>query len=718
VTELAPRDEVLTTTCPRDCYDSCGITVIKRDGLVTAVRGDPHHPVSRGALCGKCSTAYNREWRDPRKRLTQPLKRVRPKGCREGSAPDRDDDSFEPVSWEAAIADIAGRLRSIVDSHGPRSILNAHYTGTISLLAGIAPMRFFHRLGATEVTPDTICNMAGHVALRYVYGTSLDGFDPRTAKEAGCIVVWGANPHASAPHAHDHWLPEAPGTVVVVDPIRTPTAAQADIHLQPFPGSDAALAFALLHVIHRDGLIDESFVAGHVEGWDELEPVIAACDLQSLAGETGVPVRRIEEVAHLYARGPSLLWLGQGLQRQTTGGNVMRACALLPALTGNLCKPGAGFLYLNGNLAQRGMDEAYLSGAHLADAREDDTAPSAAPAVALPAVAANATAVAPIAPRAVSHMDFTDVLENPQRSRALFIWNMNPLGSCPNQARLRRALQRDDLLTVAVDLFPTDSTALADYVLPAASFLEFDDIVAPYFNPSLSAQAKVMEPLGQALPNLEIFRRLGREMGFEEPEFRESDAEILDTLMKRSGLGESFETLKAKGMIWVPRDPVSQFPDGVFDTPSGRIEVASARAEADGLPRLPQCWSDPRPSAGNLRLLSPAHAWLLNTSFGNVQKITVRLGQATILLHPADAAERRLREGDLARVHNPCGRLDLQVVLSRDIPRGVAVAHKGRWLTKDAAHANVNILNPGSKSDMGESTAVHSVEVMVEAASR
>jgi anaerobic selenocysteine-containing dehydrogenase len=674
-------------------------------------------------LCGKCSTAYNREWRDPGKRLTQPLKRVRPKGCRDASASERDDDCFEPVSWDAAIADIAGRLRSIVDSHGPRSILNAHYTGTISLLAGIAPMRFFHRLGATEVTPDTICNMAGHVALRYVYGTSLDGFDPRTVKDAACIVVWGANPHASAPHAHDHWLPEAPGRIVVVDPIRTPTAAQADIHLQPFPGSDAALAFALLHVIHRDGLIDESFVARHVEGWDELEPVIGACDLDRLAGETGVPVPLIEEVGRLYARGPSLLWLGQGLQRQTTGGNVMRACALLPALTGNLRKPGAGFLYLNGNLARRGMDEAYLSGAHLADAREDGAAPAVAGIA--QGVAPSAQGFAPIAPpaasstpRAVSHMDFTDVLEDPRRSRALFVWNMNPLGSCPNQARLRRALQRDDLLTVAVDLFPTDSTALADYVLPAASFLEFDDIVAPYFNPSLSAQAKVMEPLGQALPNLEIFRRLACAMGFEEPEFRESDAEILDTLMKRSGLGESFETLKAKGMIWVPKDPVSQFPDGVFDTPSGRIEVASARAEADGLPRLPQCWSDPRPSAGNLRLLSPAHAWLLNTSFGNVQKITVRLGQATILLHPADAAERRLREGDMARVHNHCGRLDLQVVLSRDIPRGVAVAHKGRWLTKEAAHANVNVLNPGSKSDMGESTAVHSVEVVVEAASR
>ena len=691
MTESAPNEETLTTTCPRDCYDSCGILVVKRAGLVSAVRGDPDHPVSRGALCGKCSTAYNREWRDPSRRLTQPLKRVRPKAHGQGARAPHDFADFEPVSWDTAIGEIAGRLASIVDSHGARSILNAHYTGTISLLAGIAPMRFFNRLGATEVTPDTICNMAGHVALRYMYGTSLDGFDPRTSKDAACILVWGANPHASAPHAHEHWLPEAPGKVIVVDPIRTPTAAEADIHLQPFPGSDAALAFALLSVIHRDGLIDEAFVSRHVQGWEELESFVAACDLGRLAEATGVPVRLIEKAAHLYAPGPSLLWLGQGLQRQVTGGNVMRACAMLPALTGNLCKPGAGFLYLNGNLSQRGMDEGYLSGAHLG--------------------------LVP-APPAVSHMDLAGVLEDRQRSRALFVWNMNPLGSCPNQARLRGALERDDLLTVAVDLFPTDSTALADYVLPAASFLEFDDIVAPYFNFSLAAQSKVMEPIGEALPNLEIFRRLGRAMGFGETEFHETDTQILQSLMSRSGLGESFETLKAKGMIWVPKDPLPQFAHRVFDTESGRIEIASDRAAAHGLPRLPQCWCDPRPAAGNLRLLSPAHAWLLNTTFGNVQRITLRLGQATILLHPADAAERSLREGDLALVRNRCGRLELTVVLSDDVPPGVAVAHKGRWLTQDAAYANVNALNPGRKSDMGESTAVHSVEVSVEAAYR
>jgi anaerobic selenocysteine-containing dehydrogenase len=676
VTATGSRDDVVLTTCPRDCYDTCGMLVHRRDGRVTAVRGNPAHAVSRGTLCGKCSTAYNREWRDPKYRLTQPLRRVGAKGA----------GRFEPVTWDTAFAEIAQRLQGIIASHGARTILNAHYTGTISLLAGIAPMRFFHRLGATEVTPDTICNMAGHVALRYMYGTSLDGFDPRTAKDAACIVVWGANPHASAPHAHEHWLPEARGTVVVIDPIRTPTAAQADIHLQPFPGSDAALAFALLHVIRREGLIDSAFIAAHVHGWDELEPLLGACDPAWGAAATGVPAASIEEVAVLYARGPSLLWLGQGLQRQTTGGNVMRACGLLPAVTGNLCKPGAGFLYLNGNLQQRRMDEDYLAGVHLGSR-------GGAP--------------------CVSHMDFAAALEDPARSRALFVWNMNPMASCPQQARLRRALQREDLLTIALDLFATDTTAMADYVLPAASFLEFDDLIASYFQLTLSAQVKAMEPLGSALPNLEIFRRLARAMGYSDPELQESDASILANLMDRSGLGMSFASLAERGSIWIPNEPAVQFSDGVFATPSGRIEIACARAAADGHPRLPQPWSDRRPAAGHLRLLSPAHAWLLNTSFGNVRQIDHRIGEATIALHPADAAERRLAEGDPALVHNSCGRLRLKVVISDQVPRGVALTHKGRWLCTDPASANVNVLNPGEKSDMGESTAVHSVEVSV-----
>ena len=671
----AQTGEVILSTCPRDCYDSCGILVLKDQGAVRAVRGDPLHPVARGHLCGKCSTAYNREWLDPKKRLTRPLRRTGAKGSGE----------FAAVSWEVAIGEIARALEQIIARHGAPAILDVHYTGTISLLAGLAPMRFFHRLGSTEVLPDTICNMAGHVALRYLYGTSLEGFDPRMAQQARCILVWGANPHASAPHAHEHWLTETAAEVIVVDPVRTPTAAAADLHVQPFPGSDAALAFAVLKVMQRDGLIDEAYVARHVLGFEELAPVIERLSLERLAGLTRVPVALIERLAHLYAPGPSLLWLGQGLQRQRTGGNVMRACALLPALSGNLGKPGAGVLYLNGNLEQRGLDESYLAGPHLARAP-------------LPTL---------------SHMDLAAALADPARSRGLIVWNMNPLASCPRQAQLRRALEREDLLTVVLDLFATDTTAYADYVLPAASFLEFDDLIAPYFQLALSAQVRAMAPPGDALPNLEIFRRLARALRFNEPELAESDASILATLLSRSGTGEDFASLARKGTIFVPPEPRIQFANGQFPTPSGRIEVASASAERDGLPRLPQCWTDAPPPPGRLRLLTPADAWLLNTSFGNVEQIGRRLGPALIGLNPADAAERGLEDGARARVRNACGELVLTVRITEEVARGVALSHKGRWLGGEARGANVNLLNPGDKSDMGESTAVHGVEVEV-----
>jgi anaerobic selenocysteine-containing dehydrogenase len=592
--------------------------------------------------------------------------------------------AFEPCSWHEALAEVASRLREIVATAGPETILNTHYTGTLSLLAFGFPMRFFHRLGATEVDPDTICNKAGHVALGYVYGTSETGFDPRTARDAGCIVVWGANPSASAPHQDEHWLGPASATTVVVDPIVTPTAAAADLHLQPFPGSDAALAFALLHVIERDGLVDEGYVREHTVGWDELRPLLEPCDPGWGERTTGVPAAHIEEVARLYAAGPSLLWLGQGLQRQRTGGNVMRACAVLPAVTGNLGKPGAGFLYLNWTDG-RGIDGDYVTAPHLARST----------------------------PPPVSQLDLAGRLEDPARSRALVAWNINVAASNPQQARLHRALARADLFTVVVDLFPTDTVAFADVVLPAASFLEFDDLVTSYFDLTLSAQAKAAEPMGESLPNQEIFRRLAAAMGYTEPELYESDREVIDEVLGRAGIGLGFEELAARGTVDVFPEAVLQFADGAFPTPSGRIEIASERAEADGLPRVPLPLADARPAEGRLRLLSPASQWHLNDSFGNVSKIERRAGPATIALHPADAATRGLAEGDDAIAENDTGRLTLRVVVSDSVPRGVALSHKGRWPGREPDGLNVNALNPGEKADMGESTAVHGVEVLV-----
>jgi anaerobic selenocysteine-containing dehydrogenase len=669
-------DEVVLTTCPRDCYDACGIAVVKRDGAIRHVRGDPDHPVSRGKLCSKCSIGYNGALLDPRERLTQPLRRVGAKG----------QGLFEPVSWDEALGEISERLQPVEALAGGHTVLNAHYTGTFSLLAYFFPLRFFHRLGATEVDPDTICNKAGHVALEYVYGSSLVGFDPLTARDSACILVWGANPSASAPHAHEHWLAESPARVIVVDPVRTPTADAADLHLQPFPGSDAALAFTLLHVIAREGLVDEGFVGSHTVGWKELEPLLAECTPGWGEDATGVPARLIEDAARVYGNGPSLLWIGQGLQRQRTGGNVVRACALLPAVTGNLGKPGAGFLYLNGTESRR-IDEAYLAAPHLGLDSPDP----------------------------ISHMDLARCLEDPARAQALFCWNINIAASNPQQGRLHEALRREDLLTVVIDLFSTDTTDFADYVLPAASFLEFDDLVASYFHLTLSAQVKAAEPMGDALPNMEIFRRLAKAMGYREPELYESDAELIETLLQRSGVGEDFASLAAKGTVPIAEEPLVQFADLRFPTPSGRVELASARAEADGLPRLPLPLADPRPTDGRLRLLSPASPWLLNDSFANDAKIAKRIGPATVALHPDDAAERGLAEGDEAVVANETGCLRLMVTVSDAVPRGAAYSPKGRWPKREPAHANVNALNPGVSADMGESTSVHSVEVTVAA---
>jgi anaerobic selenocysteine-containing dehydrogenase len=663
-------DRLVLTTCPRDCYDACGIVAVVRDGAIRHVRGDPDHHVSRGRLCRKCSIGYNGAFIDPQVRLARPLRRVGGKG--EGR--------FEPVAWEEALRGIAGHLRRIEG----RRVLNAHYTGTFSLLGYFFPLRFFNRLGATEIDPDTICNKAGHVALEYVYGTSLDGFDPRTARDAECILVWGANPSASAPHAHEHWLPEASASVLVVDPVRTPTAAAADLHLQPFPGSDAALAFALLHVLAREGLVDARFVQERTVGWDELAPVVAACTPEWGEQVTGVPAGLIEEAALVYGRGPSLLWIGQGLQRQRTGGNIVRACALLPAVTGNLGKPGAGFLYLNGT-GSRGIDETYLTAPHLG----------------------------PESPQPISHIDLAGALEDPERSQALFCWNINIAASNPEQERLRAALQREDLLTVVVDLFATDTSDFADYVLPAASFLEFDDLVASYFHHTLSAQVKAIEPLGESLPNTEIFRRLARAMGYEEPELYERDATVIETLLERSGAGLDFAALASQGTVAIGDEPRVQFADLRFPTPSGKVELVSARAEDAGLPRHPLPLADERPTAGRLRLLSPASPWLLNNSFANDAKIARRLGPATIALNPDDALERGLSEGDQALVANRTGSLLLRVTISDALPRSVAYSPKGRWPKREPAGANVNALNPGERADMGDSTSVHGVEVSV-----
>jgi anaerobic selenocysteine-containing dehydrogenase len=660
--------ETIRTTCPRDCYDACGIVVLKRDGVITKVLGDPDHHMARGALCGKCALAYNGSWRDAGARLATPLKRVGKKG--EGK--------FAPAGWDEALGDIAARLNDI-RAQNPASILHTHYTGTVALLATAFPMRFFNAIGATEVDPDSVCNKAGHVALNWTIGDSCNGFDPRAAAEAACVVVWGANPSASAPHFHKFWLRETPAKIIVIDPIRHKTAEMADLHLQLRPGSDAALAFGFMYIAKRDGLLDEAFIAGHVLGWDEILPEVAKATPAWTAAQTGLEVAQIEQAARLYGTGPSLLWLGQGVQRQPKGGNVFRAAAALAAVTGNIAKPNAGLAYLNGP-GTRGVDMDMLTAPELAG---------------------------PGGTGSISHLDLAEVLADPERAGALICWNNNVVASSPRQAMLRQSLAREDLLHVCVELFSTDTTDYADWILPAASFLEFDDLVLPYFNLTVSAQVKAAEPPGVALPNQEIFRRLASAMGLAAPALYEPDGVLLDRLVQATGVAADFAELVAKGTQDYAPGIVTAFAGGVFPTPSGKVEIASAQAEAAGAPRTPFAHADAPAAAGRLRVLSPASAWTMNSSYGNDPGIRKKLGEARVTVHPDDAAG--MVEGAQVLLRNEEGEIPMVLTLDAAMPRGVALAPKGRW-PRFSAGANVNALYDGAHADIGQSSCVHGVE--------
>lgn len=669
--------ESIKTNCPRDCYDGCGMIVEKRADGRLRVLGDPDHPVTRGKLCSKCAVAYNGVWQDPKARLKKPLKRVGPIGSGE----------FEPVSWDEALSAIAHNIGRTIDNHGAAAVLHTHYSGTLSLMAFLFPNRLFNYLGASEVDPDSICNAAGHVAWHLTYGNSIMGFDPRTAKDSRCILIWGANPSHSAPHADEHWLADSPAQVIVIDPIRTETAERADLHLQPRPGTDAALAYSLLHCLQKRGAFDEEFIKTSTLGADEIEDFIAVATPAWGETRTGVAAQDIEQAAEMYAAGPALLWCGQGLQRQETGGNVMRAAALLPTLTGNIGKPGAGFCYLNVTPAFAGIDLDWLSGANL---KRDGG-------------------------KTVSHMELASRLESTDEFKTFFSWNTNPLASAPDQTRLRQALKREDLFTVVCDVFMTDTARYADIVLPAASFLEFDDLTFSYFHYHMGVQTKTSEPMGEALPNPEIFRRLARALGFDEPALLESDDAMLAKMMTQMNCGFGLDELKTRGYFPLDDQVLNFWSALEFETPSGRIEIASEGAEEMGLPRVPQPWADGELSADQFRLLSPASKWRLNDSYANDPNIDERAGGASVHLNPGDAARLGLADGSAVELVNAAGRIELTARLTDAVLEGTAVSYKGRWPSVEMNGKNINFVHQAKSADMGDSTSVHSTTVEIRA---
>ena len=673
-------------TCPLDCPDTCGWQVTVRDGKAVRLRGNPDHPFTRGALCVKVNRYL--EHAEAPDRLLYPLRRVGRKG--EGR--------FERITWGQALDEISARLRGIVDEHGGEAIWPYWGTGTLGYLQGaegLAGKRFFNVLGACE-HDFTICSIAGSTGVKYAIGSSA-GMDPEDLSLAKLIILWGTNTLTSGHHL---WKfiqdARADGAyVVAIDPVRTRTAQQADEHLAPLPGSDAALALGLLHEVVRLGGQDEEFLAAHTHGWAEFRESIADYPPERVAELTGLTVAQITGLgARIATTRPTAIRATMGLQRHAGGGTALRTLACIPGVTGDWARPGGGLSYSTSAHFQ-------LAVARLL--RND------------------------LRPGPVRHLSMTrlgeGLLETDPRVRALFVIAANPVASTPHQAKVREGMAREDLFTVVLEQFPTDTVDYADIVLPATMQHEHLDVHNGYGHLYLGWNEPAVAPPGECASTTETFRRLARAMGLTEPALQDSDEQLAEQLLASRHpwlQGITVDRLRKEGFVRLnaPR-PFLPYAER-FPTPSGKLEFLSGRAERHGLDPLPGYTppaevADPdRAARYPLAMISAASHHFLNTIFANNAELRRRAGDPRILLHPDDAALRQVGDGTRVKVHNDRGAFEAVVEVSDRVRPGVIATPKGHW-AKFTGGTSVNVTVDERDSDMGGGAVYHDTRVEVTA---
>jgi anaerobic selenocysteine-containing dehydrogenase len=669
--------------CPLDCPDACAWIVTVRDGEAVHLRGNPDHPYTRGALCAKVAP-YLDHTRAP-DRILHPMRRAGAKG--EGR--------FERISWDDALGEIAERLLAIRDAHGGEAIWPFQGTGTLGYLQGLygrAGTRLWNVLGASRHDM-TICSIAGSDGLRYTTGTNC-GIDPESFRLSRLILLWGSNPLTSHHHI---WKFIAAARrdgahVVVVDPIRTRTAAAADEHLAPRPGTDAALALGLMHEVVRRGAHDEAFLRDRCVGWDAFRDRIAEYPPARVAAICDVPEERIAALGErLAATRPTAIRATMGIQRHAGGGMALRTLAAIPAVTGDWALPGGGLAY---------STSGYFHGDRAALFRDDLRA--------RPARSLNMTRVG-------------DVLlgDADPPVRALVVYGANPLASNPDTGKVRRALAREDLFTVVIEQAPTDTVDYADIVLPSTMQTEHADLHDGYGHLYLAWNEPAVAPPGECLPHTEIFRRLARAMGLEEPALYDDDLTLARTVVESGHptlAGITVERLRREGWVRLGHpDPLVPFADG-FPTPSGRLELHSERAAAAGHDPLPG-YTPPaeaaNPGEGRLALIAAASHWFLNSMFANAPEQRRRAGAPTVALHPDDAAARGLAAGQRIHVGNERGAFEAVLAVDDAARRGVAATTKGHWPKLLAGGENVNAPTEERDADLGGGAVFHDCSVWV-----
>jgi anaerobic selenocysteine-containing dehydrogenase len=712
-----PTIAIITGVCPHDCPDSCSwqVAVDRVSGRAVDIWGHPDHPVTQGRLCGKVDRYLERTYHADR--LTTPLKRVGPKGSGQ----------FAPVTWDAALADIAARLQAIIAEHGAEAVLPYSYAGTMGLLQGDGmAARFFHRMGASHLA-QTICSEAGFEGYLYTIGAT-EGIDTVDFAHARLILIWGSNTLTSNLHLWN-FVQEARkqgARVIVIDPARTRTAQAADEWIAIRPGADGALALAMMHVIITEGLHDQVYVDAYTLGFDELKAAVADWTPAHAAAITGVPAARIEQLAREYATAqPAAIRINYGMQRHYGGGMAMRTITCLPALTGAWRQRGGGIqLSASGNF--RHLDRTGLYRPDLLAGRTPRTINMNRLGDAL-SHDASRRALAYYRPRPIDPLPPPDQASPPVM--ALIVYNSNPAAVAPDQAAVHAGLAREDLFTVVLEHFQTDTADYADYVLPATTQLEHWDILKPYGHLFLALNRPAIAPVGASLSNSEIFRRLAAALGYDDPCFSETDEDVLRGLIAAQThprfAGITWERLLAEGFVRLNLpEPYLPFAAGNFPTPSGKCEFFSARMAADGYPPVPVYtpprWADqlaqtavapdePPPMAC---ISPPAHSFL-NSTFVNLERFRRREGQPLLQIHPHDAAARGICPGDVVEVANELGAVHLPAVITDAVTPGTVLAPGVWWAKFSPGGRTINQVTPQDEADMGAGARFYDVLVQV-----
>lgn len=685
--------------CPHDCPDTCSMLTTVQNGIAIKVQGNPAHPHTDGALCTKVSRYTERTYHP--ERILQPLKRSGPKGSGQ----------FEPVSWDAALTDIAARLQAIA-ARDPQAILPYSYAGTMGLVQGEGmAARFFNKLGASHLER-TICAAAGGEGLVHTLGGKL-GMRVEFFAEARLILIWGSNSIASNLHfwRYANAAKRAGAKLVCIDPRKSETADKCHVHIALLPGTDGALALALMHQLIQNDWLDDDYLDRHTLGWDKLRARALQWPPERAAAVCGISAEEIRDLARDYGAcasrpaadanhasvagaGPAAIRMNYGLQRVHGGGNAVRLIACLPALIGAWRHRAGGVL-----LSSSGTFPVQKAALHRPDLLAGRT------------------------PRTLNMVTIGNDLMRPgspefgPKVEAVMVYNSNPVAVAPESAKVVQGFSREDVFTVVLEHFQTDTADYADYILPATTQLEHWDVHSAYGHTDVLLNRPAIAPLGQAKPNTQIFRELAARMGFAEPCFQDSDEEIC-----RQAYGDEvdFEDLLVNGFVTL-RTPEAPFANGHFPTPSGKCEFFSERLAQRGLDGLPD--HVPNHEAAHtsetypLAIISPPARNFLNSTFVNVKSLRDIEGEPLLEIHPFDAELRGIATGDTVRVFNGRGSHSCRCCVSERARPGVVNGLGIWWRKLGLDGTNVNQLTSQKLTDLGHGPTFYDCLVEVQRAS-